>query len=292
MNILLADSGATKTDWCLLQLPNEGTSQPNTPMSRYKTQGINPFHQSVDTIKDILREELLTQLRSAEPIQQIHFYGAGCTKEMKGKVKQALKASFPHATIQVESDLLGAARAVCGSTQGLVGILGTGANSCLYDGRQILENIPPLGYILGDEGSGAALGKRLLNALFKNPDYNRLQQLFLAYDHCTYADVIERVYRQPLANRYLASLVAFVKEYQHEELLQKLVVENFESFITANLLQYNTSLRDLYVVGGMAAAFPEALETACEQHGFRLCNIMRSPIEGLIAYHKENHSAR
>ena len=292
--ILIADSGATKTDWCLI------SPLATLPPQRIKTQGINPFHQSEDQIIDILRNELLPQLSALNcerPMRSIHFYGAGCTAEMKRHVEAALRkvfATFPTqpSAINVESDLLGAARAVCMHQRGLVGILGTGANSCLYDGKDILENIPPLGYILGDEGSGATFGKILLNQLFKNPNYTRLQEQFLAYEHCTQSDIIERVYRQPLANRYLASLVKFAKENVANPLIEQLVVQNFDAFITHNLLHYNTSLRDVYVVGGMAAAFPEQLEQACQQRGYTLRHILRSPIEGLIEYHKNNATQR
>ena len=147
--ILIADSGSTKTDWCL------GNTKTNSRAVR--TGGINPFHQSVDEIKEVIASTLIPQLGDTTEFTTIYFYGAGCIPEKTNIVKTALAQNFPKANILVESDLLGAAHALCGKTAGIACILGTGSNSCFYDGKKITANISPLGYILGDEGSGAVL---------------------------------------------------------------------------------------------------------------------------------------
>ena len=158
---LIADSGSTKTDWVLTI--EKGVER------RFHTQGINPFHQSEESILTILREELVTQLPALDAEElSIAFYGSGVRPELEPVMERLLRTALPTATaVEAHSDLLGAARAVCGHREGIACILGTGANSCLYDGLRIVSNTPPLGYILGDEGSGAVLGIRFLNALYK-----------------------------------------------------------------------------------------------------------------------------
>ena len=158
--ILIADSGSTKTDWCVVQ---NGQQQ-----ARYETKGMNPFFQTQNQMEDEIRQNLLPQLPNEQPTA-VYFYGAGCTPEKSPLVKESLERCFPDATtIEVNSDLLAAARALCGHQPGIACILGTGSNSCFYDGKGISFNVPALGFILGDEGSGANLGKRLVGDILKN----------------------------------------------------------------------------------------------------------------------------
>ena len=200
--IVIADSGSTKTDWCL------GNTKTNSRTVR--TGGINPFHQSVDEIKEVIASTLIPQLGDTTEFTTIYFYGAGCIPEKTNIVKTALAQNFPKANILVESDLLGAAHALCGKTAGIACILGTGSNSCFYDGEKITANISPLGYILGDEGSGAVLGKRLVGDLLKHQLPDDLCQDFLKEYDLTPALILDKVYRQPLANRFLAGLTPFL----------------------------------------------------------------------------------
>ena len=184
------------------------------------------------------------------------------------------------------SDLLGAARAVLGREQGIACILGTGANSCVYDGDRITAHIPPLGYVLGDEGSGAVLGRNFLNGILKGWLPATLRDEFFAESGQTYDDIIQRVYRQPLANRYLATIVPFIHQRIDEPSLRQLVADNFEAFFRYNVLRYATPLRRMACVGGMAAPFQTILSEVASRHDFELVRVMRSPIEGLMTFHR------
>ena len=196
---LIADSGSTKTDWTLVD--DQGGV-----VATCKTQGINPVHLSDDEILEILRKELVLP---SNP-QEIYFYGSGIIEALKPRMERLLKEVFGSANVYAEGDLLGAARALFGHDEGIACILGTGANSCLYDGEKIVRNTPPLGYILGDEGSGAVLGKLFLNGIFKGSLPIFLKEKYLAWSGLDYPTIINKVYREPLANRYLASIAPFI----------------------------------------------------------------------------------
>ena len=294
--ILIADSGGSKTDWALVSLPTDTHKY----VLKVRTQGLNPFHQSKDVILKALEEELMPALYKAaeqsgtfskeydiaEKVTQIAFYGAGCTKALSPIVGEALAVAFPSASIKVESDLLGAAHAVCGHEEGIACILGTGANSCLYDGKQIVANIPPLGYILGDEGSGAVLGKMLLNGIFKGDLPTEIRDLYLEWSGLTYPEIIDKVYRQPLANRFLASSSKFIKENLQYAELEGLVRYNFDTFFKKNILKYTvSSIRVISAVGGIASAFEEQLRASADSFGYQVGKVLSSPIDGLIEYY-------
>ena len=308
---LIADSGSTKTDWVLIR--------DNAVVGRYQTQGINPFHQSEDDILNILRSELLTQLSPStihhplstihhplstihhplstihhqlstihHPPLTIHYYGSGVRPELEEVMQRLLLSAFPSATfVEAHGDLLGAARAVVGSQEGIACILGTGANSCLYDGRQITQNTPPLGYILGDEGSGAVLGKRFLNALYKGFVPASLVAGFQEDIGMDMSAVIARIYREPMANRFLASLSPFISRHIDVPEVRQLVVDNFCDFFRRNVVQY--ARRDLPVgfVGSIAWHYEDQLRKAASQEGFIVGRVLKSPIDGLVAYHTE-----
>ena len=273
-SVLIADSGSTKTDWAFMG-------------RRVQTQGINPFHQDEDTIRGILNDELLPQLTSdIRHLTSILFYGSGVRPELEEKMQRLLQEAFPQAGhVEAHGDLLGAARALCGNREGIACILGTGANSCLYDGERIVENTPPMGYILGDEGSGAVLGVRFLNALYKNRLSNDVKVAFEAYSGMSMAQVIERVYRQPMANRWLASLSAFIHEQIGNPQIEQLVIDNFRDFFRKNIVPYNRPDLPVHFVGSMAHHYLDQLKEAAHAEGFTVGNILQSPIEGLITYH-------
>jgi len=294
--ILIADSGGSKTDWALVSLPTDTHKY----VLKVRTQGLNPFHQSKDVILKALEEELMPALYKAaeqsgtfskeydiaEKVTQIAFYGAGCTRALSPIVGEALAAAFPSASIKVESDLLGAAHAVCGHEEGIACILGTGANSCLYDGEQIVANIPPLGYILGDEGSGAVLGKMLLNGIFKGDLPTEIRDLYLEWSGLTYPEIIDKVYRQPLATRFLASSSKFIKENLQYAELEGLVRYNFDTFFKNNILKYTmSSIRVISAVGGIASAFEEQFRASADSFGYQVGKVLSSPIDGLIEYY-------
>ena len=280
---LIADSGSTKTDWVLI----DGT----TVVARYLTQGINPFHQSENDILTILRLELLPQLPSdrlqaTDDALQIYFYGSGVRPELEPLMRRLLTEVFPHSeVVSAHGDLLGAARAVCGNSPGVAAILGTGANSGLYDGTRIVQNTPPLGYILGDEGSGAVLGERFLNALYKGFLPATLLEAFEQDQQMDMATVISRVYRQPMANRFLASLSPFISSHLGVPEVSQLVVDNFRSFFRRNVVQYQHPELPVGFVGSVAYYYQRQLQEAAAVEGFTVGSILKSPIEGLVQYH-------
>lgn len=268
--ILIADSGSTKTDWALMS--------PVGCQKIIRTQGLNPFHLSSDAIRKILRDELVGSIGDAG-ITEVRFYGTGCTPEQIPLMHDILADELHCDSVVVGSDLLGAAYALLGDSEGIACILGTGANSCLYDGKQIVANTPPLGYILGDEGSGAVLGKLFMNGIFKGRLSSEIRDLYLKESQQTYADVIRKVYREPLANRYLASVSKFIGAHvgDYPE-LRRLVVSNFVSFVRNNVDAYGRKDLPLCFVGSVAWHFRDALKDAVESCGYRLGRVMKSPL--------------
>ncbi len=270
---LIADSGSTKTDWVL--------TNGSQIVERYQTQGINPFHQSEADILAILRSELLPSMEQWPA--EIAFYGSGVRPELEPVMECLLRQAFPSADrVEAHGDLLGAARAVCGRAEGIACILGTGANSCLYDGQKLVSNTPPLGYILGDEGSGAVLGISFLNALYKGFLPASVMADFQRETGLTMADVIARVYRQPLANRFLASLSPFVNRHLTVPEVRLLVTDNFRSFFRRNVAQYQRPDLPIGFVGSIASCYEAELREAAEAEGFKVGRVMKSPIEGLV----------
>lgn len=275
--ILIADSGSTKTDWAL--------ACGATMVKRIATQGINPFHQDMETVKNILEDELLPHLCECE-VDAVYFYGSGCREEFVPAVTGVFAEVFPGVRqIEARGDLLGAARALCGAGEGIACILGTGANSCLYDGKTIVMNTPPLGYILGDEGSGAVLGRLFVNAMFKGVLPDSVRREYLSSTGQTMADIIRRVYREPLANRYLASMAPFIHEHLDCTELRAVVTDNFRAFFRRNISPYNHRELPVNVVGSIAHYFKAELDEAARAEDFTLGLIERSPMAGLVKYH-------
>ena len=276
--ILIADSGSTKTDWALQSAPGS--------LERFHTQGINPFHQDRTVIVEILRRELLPQL-DLETISNVFFYGSGVRPEQEPVMISLLQEAFPYAKqIEAHSDLLGSARALCGHNYGIASILGTGANSCLYDGETIIQNTPALGYILGDEGSGGVMGKLFLHALYKGVLSENIRSEFEQEYGLTMSDVIQRVYREPMPNRFLASLAPFIYSHLSDAVVYRLVVDNFRDFFRYNIRPYGHPEMAVSFVGSIAWYFRDQLSEAAAAEGFRLGTILQSPIEGLIKYHQ------
>ena len=207
MAILIADSGSTKTDWICLTGDDESTQ------IEVQTVGLNPFHVSDNEIRGVLAHDVLPQLGDSK-VEAVYFYGSGVRPEVEGRVEGLLRESFPDAkTVQAHSDLLGACRALCGDEAGIACILGTGANSCVYDGKKIVHNTPALGYILGDEGSGAVLGKHLLHDLYTGVLPHNLRLTFEKEMGLELSEIINKIYREPQANRFLASLSEFIHRH-------------------------------------------------------------------------------
>ncbi|MCD8031009.1 MAG: ATPase [Bacteroides sp.] len=275
---LIADSGSTKTDWCLLQNGN--------PVRRIYTKGTNPFFQSEEEISQEIATALLPQLQT-DKFSAVYFYGAGCG--FPDKIEMVRRAIASHLqiedTIEVSTDMLAAARGLCGHEAGIACILGTGSNSCFYDGEKITDNVSPLGYILGDEGSGAVLGKLLVGDLLKNQMTPELKEKFLTSYNLTPAEIIDRVYRQPFPNRFLASLSPFLLENISEPTVRDLVARSFRSFLVRNVMQYDYRNHKVHFIGSVAYHCQELLKEIAQELDIQVGNIIQSPMEGLISYH-------
>lgn len=275
--ILIADSGSTKTDWCV--------AKDGFTVKRFTTQGINPYHQDERRINGIVLDELLPQTGEYK-IKKIVFYGSGCREETIPAMKTILHSAFNNnIEVEIYSDLLGAARAICGHEEGIACILGTGSNSCLYDGKKIVGNIPPLGYILGDEGSGATLGKIFINEIFKNSRMYDLKKEFLQVLKMTEGDIIDRVYRQPMANRFLASLAPFIHSHIERHEVNEIVIENFRQFLLKNVKRYHRDDLQVSFIGSIAWHFKSQLLQSALEENVYVGRVEKSPMDGLLRYH-------
>lgn len=273
--LLLADSGSTKTDWALR---NEDQT-----LRTLRTSGLNPFMLDADELTATLQRELLTQLSDDEKssVESIRFYGAGCRDHGIERMTVAFTALFPSASVEVASDMLCAARALFGVGEGIACILGTGSNSCLYDGQRIVRNVSPLGFILGDEGSGAVLGRRLVGDVLKDQLPASVREAFHAAYPEVATEVVEHVYRQPFPNRYLAHFVPFLKQHEDEPQIQQLILEEFSRFFKRNVALYER--RDLAVsfVGSIAHYFSSQLRQAAAVEGFSVGTILQAPFSAI-----------
>ena len=276
--ILIADCGSTKTDWVL--------HDSNSIVARVKTQGLNPTLQDSEEIYNILKEELTDKISSDAP-DTIYFYGAGCAYEgANERMRTALSKIFITKKIEINSDLLAAARALCGHEEGIACILGTGSNSCLFNGKKIIENTPSLGYILGDEGSGAYLGRQLVSDCIKKQLSSKLREKFLKQYNLTVANILERVYHEPLPNRFLASFAPFLYENRSNAEIHNLLVHCFTQFFQRNTMVYRRSWLPIHIIGSIGVNFAQEIKETAESLGLSIGNIVESPINGLIEYHK------
>ena len=277
--MLIADSGSTKTDWCVIL--------DNTPIKRIGTKRLNPFFQSEEEIQQELTHSLLPQLPEGT-IDSVYFYGAGCTPEKAPTLRRAIADSLPIVgNIKAYSDMLAAARGLCGREAGITCILGTGSNSCFYDGKEIVNHISPLGFILGDEGSGAVLGKLLVGDILKNQLSPAIKEAFLKQFDLTVPEIIDRVYRQPFPNRFLASLSPFIAQHLEEPGIRQLVLGSFIAFLRRNVMQYDYTQYPAHFIGSVAHCYKEILQEAAQETGIRIGKILQSPMEGLIQYHSD-----
>lgn len=274
--ILIADSGSTKTDWCMVE---NGES-----ILRFKTQGTNPFFQTEEEIRQEIEVGLLPELKGLKP-SAIYFYGAGCAFPEKNEmIRRAIARHLP-IPVEVGSDLLAAARALCGNQPGIPCILGTGSNSCQYDGKDIVKNVSPLGFILGDEGSGAVLGKLLIGDVLKDQLPPALKEQFFSRYELTPALIMDRVYRQPFPNRFLAGFSPFIREHLDEPAIWELVTRSFLAFFTRNVKQYDCFDLPVHLIGSVAWHYQSVLKEIAFDLGIRLATIAQSPMQGLITYH-------
>lgn len=274
--ILIAVSGSTYTDWVFVE---EGQI-----IDRERTEGLNPYFQTRKEISRSIRLGLPEEYFRRK-LQKIYFYGAGCSNDDKKKiVSQSLVSQFKTPAV-VESDLLAAARGLCIDRAGIVCILDTGSNSCLYDGREIVENVKSCGYILGDEGSGSYLGKSFLSDVLKKLAPEEVISAFYERFNTTPNEIMSSVYDMPLPHYYLSSLSFFLKDYQHVDYVRELITASFRTFMSRNLCQYNFQQYPVYFTGSVSVAYSSILKEVCQEIGFRPMRIEDSVIYGLISYH-------
>ncbi|NDV81014.1 ATPase [Bacteroides sp. 51] len=277
--ILIADSGSTKTHWSVVDR--------GRLVQQVFTKGMNPFFQTPEEMGEEIANALIPNLDSNK-FREIHFFGAGCSPEKVPSVREVLSAYFDvEGEIEVDTDMLAAAKGLCGHKPGIVCILGTGSNSCFYDGEKIVDNVSPLGFILGDEGSGAVLGKRLVGDILKNQMGVELKEKFLKQFNVTQAEIIERVYRQPFPNRFLASVSPFLAENIQEPRIYQLVLSAFRAFLTRNVMQYDYKNNKAHFIGSIAFHYKEVLIAAAKEVGVEIGTIIQSPMIGLHTYYSE-----
>ncbi len=276
---LIVDSGSSKTTWYLLTNTADGSTQ-------CLTAGINPFFQKTSDIIKTLKNEYILE---KELISAIYFYGAGITDQSKkDELYGVLSDFFGLTKIHIESDLLAAARSLCGNEEGIAAILGTGSNSCYYDGEKVTLHVSPLGYILGDEGSGAVMGRLLVADVLKNQFPQSLTKHFYEKHNTTKSEVMEHVYRKPFPNRYLASFTKFMLENIHEEKIANIISGSFTSFFNRNIAQYPQSRKlPVQFTGSVAWHFSDLLKDAASKAGFSVGRITQNPMHDLLAYHKK-----
>lgn len=277
--ILLADSGSTKTDWLLLD--DEGQQ-----VTRFASVGFNPFYQSQAIIAEGLRAEVVPNVSGL--VQEVHFYGAGCADEATSRpAHDALAAAFPGAALAVHSDLLAAARGLCGRGAGIACILGTGSNNCLYDGEKIVNNSGSLGFWLGDEGSGGYLGKRLVVHYLHDELPAELHEAFrVAYPDIARLSVLDRAYKQPFPNRYFAAFAPFLSQHLAHPFIKSLVQDAFRVFLNIYVVRHpGSDSLPVHFTGSVAHRFEAILKGVLDEKGLQLGSIQKSPMPGLVRYH-------
>jgi len=275
--ILVADSGSTKTEWKIISGSNPGES--------LFSGGINPYFLPVDDIHLLLKKELPGL--SGLSFDKIYFYGTGCNSEAKNDVVRVAINRFCSAVeIYIGTDLLGAARALCKNDPGIACIMGTGSNSCYYDGTSIAANVSPLGYILGDEGGGAVIGRKLVSAVLKRQVSKDVIDLFFDTYRITPIEILEKVYMRPFPNRFLGQFARFISVNIHIKELQEIITSSFNEFIERNILQYPESATlPVHFTGSISFYFKPFLEELLKHHDLRQGKITLSPITDLINYH-------
>lgn len=274
---LIADSGATKAEWVLI---NEGKKK------TVYTQGISPYFLSSEQMVDLLRAELVPKLK-AVVVDDLFYYGTGCANPQNAaNVKGALKKLFKGAKIEVGTDLLAAARAVCGHDKGIACILGTGSNSCFYNGKKIVSNSPGIGYVLGDEGSGAYLGKKVVQYYLYNTFDEDLRARFDARFVTTPVEILDNVYKKPLPNRYLATFALFLAENRGHYMIENILEDGLNDFFFQHLCKYPEVWKfPVSFVGSVADGFKDIIEELCRSYEFEIGTILKAPMRGLLAYH-------
>lgn len=277
--ILIADSGGSKTDWRLI-LNNGNIEQASSP-------GFNPYYQPIEDLERIVNDILLPKVPGGEQIHEIYFYGAGVSSEKNQLgIKKAFLDFFPQARIEIGWDLLAAARALCGNEPGIACIMGTGSNSCLYDGKNIVDNVANLGWILADEGSGANIGRKFLVDYLRKKFPDHLAKKFQARFPFSREEFLEKVYQQEKPSAFLASFAKFIFQHLKEPYCYQLVYSSFAEFYENNVMKYeNYQNLKVHFTGSIAFYFSDILRQVANDKGITVKNILEGPIAGLTLYH-------
>ncbi len=276
-SVLIADSGSTKTQWCLLS---------GNKKKMIATQGISPYFLNEASLEKILKDELLPKTGNIE-VNEIFYYGTGCSNIANiSLIKKGLKKHYTKAKINVNHDLLGAAKALCGDEKGIACILGTGSNSCYYNGKKIIKNSPGLGFILGDEGSGTYLGKKVLQYYLYNTFDAELMDKFKVRYPQTNGEILDQVYKSELPNRYLAGFVSFLIENRGHFMIENIIEDSINDFFFNHIYKYIESWTlPINFVGSVAYGFKDILAAMCKDYELKLGKVLKSPMDGLIKYH-------
>ncbi|NML23225.1 N-acetylglucosamine kinase [Pseudoflavitalea sp. G-6-1-2] len=282
MAILIADSGSTKAEWALA-----GKGRKTRTVF---TQGISPYFLNTAQIEGVLRNELIPGFKKAEleSIEAIYYYGTGCSnpenvKSVKAALSKVFKGIKP---IEVTHDLMGVARASCGHEKGIACILGTGSNTAFYNGKKIMKVSPGLGYALGDEGSGAYLGKKVIQYYLYGTFDEELRYRFDQKYHTNSAEILDNVYKKPLPNRYLASFALFLAENRDHYMIENIIEDGLNDFFFTHLCKLNESWKmPIHFIGSVGFAFKDVLADLCHAYEFELGKVLKNPMAGLIKYH-------
>ncbi len=275
--VLIADSGSTKCEWLLLEAGKK---------KKIFTTGISPYFLNAEQITALLKKELLPKIKNAI-IDEIFFYGTGLKDNANKRfIHTVLKKVFPTAQIEVQTDLLGAARALSQTEKGICCILGTGSNSCYYNGKKILKNSPGLGYVLGDEGSGAYLGRKVIQYFLYNTFDEELALAFSKTYNTTADEILMHVYKQPQPNRYLAAFAIFLAENRGHYMIENIIEDGLNDFFFTHLIKYRESwLYPIHFTGSIAYGFKDVLNNLCHSYEMDAGIILKQPMDGLIKYH-------
>jgi N-acetylglucosamine kinase-like BadF-type ATPase len=276
--ILLADSGSTKTEWALI---NKGESR------KFHSAGMNPYFASDDDIRKILND--VKNWIGEGVVNKVVFYGSGCNSTEKGSEMQRLfKEIFEESDIEVHSDLIGAAVSLFGNKTGIAVILGTGANSGYFDGKEITFKTESLGFVLGDEGSGAYLGKELIRELLYENLSKEIQNDFAAEYKIGKVEILENIYKKPYANRFLAGFTVFLKKHETNPDIKKIISNSFESLVKNHLIKYPQKENcEFGFVGSIAWHFKDELIEVCKKHNLKIQTIIGKPMDNLIKYYSK-----
>jgi len=274
---LIADSGATKCEWRLIH---------DGDIKTIITTGISPYFLSKEKITAVLETELLANMPKIG-VQNVAFYGTGLGNADNVKlIKGVLRKIFPEATLAVTHDLMAAVHATAGKEKGVVAILGTGSNSCYYNGKRIVKNSPGLGYVLGDEGSGAYLGKKVIQYYLYNTFDEDLRALFDATFTVTSKDILESVYTKPFPSRYLASFTLFLAQNRGHYMIENIIEDGLNDFFFQHLCKYGESWKlPIHFAGSVAYGFKDVLHQLCHAYEFEIGTVVQSPMEGLLKYY-------